>query len=150
MSPEATKYGPLPPIIRGQSELVCPFNRFAKETTWSEFHPDKGAGQRLDLVEILSITTDEEFRARFKGTPLLRPKRRGLLRNAAIVAANVECTAVVPVLIERIENDPEPLIRAHSLWALSCLDPKKSAPLIYYCLSDPNALVIEEADKLLQ
>ena len=145
MSPEATKYGPLPPIIRGQSELVCPFNRFAKETTWNEFHPDKGAGQRLDLVEILSITTDEEFRARFKGTPLLRPKRRGLLRNAAIVAANVECTAVVPVLIERIENDPEPLIRAHSLWALSCLDPKKSSLLISRCLSDPDPLVVEEA-----
>jgi epoxyqueuosine reductase len=145
MRPEATRYEKLPPIIRGQSELVCPFNRFAKETTWKEFHPEYGAGVRLDLVEILSIKTDEEFGARFKGTPLTRPKRRGLLRNAAVAARNIECTAAIPVLIERIRTDPEPLIRSHALWALAYLDRQKAKPLIEQALADPDIQVREEA-----
>jgi epoxyqueuosine reductase len=149
MLPGATKYGPLPVITRGESELVCPFNRFAKETTWREFHPDSGVGNRLDLVEVLSIATDEEFRKRFKGTPLTRPKRRGLLRNAAVVAANIGCTAAVPTLIERIKHDPEPLIRSHSLWAIAHLDPSKAAPLIEKSLKDFDPQVRDEAFQLM-
>ncbi len=145
MRPEATKYVPLPPIIRGQSELVCPFNRFAKETNWKEFHPEYGSGPRLDLVEILSLKTDEEFRARFKGTPLTRPKRRGLLRNAAVAARNIECTAAIPMLIERISTDPEPLIRSHALWAMAYLDRQKAKPFIEQALADPDIQVREEA-----
>lgn len=124
---------------------VCPFNRFAEDTKWPELQMSVGAGQRLDLVELLSISSDAEFRARFKGTPLTRPKRRGLLRNAAIVAANVECTAAVSVLIERITSDPEPLIRSHALWALAHLDKQKALPLIEQALNDVDAIVSEEA-----
>ncbi len=128
---------------------VCPFNRFSSETLWPELHPEAGVGARLDLVETLSIATDEEFRARFKGTPLTRPKRRGLLRNAAVVAANVGCTAAVPALIERIERDPEPLVRSHALWALAQLDERKAMPLIDRSLDDPDPLVRGEARAFL-
>jgi epoxyqueuosine reductase len=145
MTPKSIERGPLPPVVRGQSELVCPFNSFAKDTAWKELHPDAGVGPRLNLVEVLSMATDEEFRARFKGTPLTRPKRRGLLRNAAVVARNTDCAAAVPALVERVEHDPEPLIRSHALWALSHLDPHKSAPLIERSLNDPDSHVREEA-----
>jgi epoxyqueuosine reductase len=148
MSPDTTNRGSLPVIVRGESESVCPFNRFARETTWSEFHPGAGAGPRLDLVEVLSIDTDEMFRHRFKGTPLTRPKRRGLLRNAAVVAANVGCAAAVPVLIRRIEQDPEPLIRSHALWALARLDGPKARSFIERSLNDPDPLVREEGISL--
>lgn len=150
MQPEATKYGSLPIIVRGQTELVCPFNRFAQETAWQEFHPEAGAGQKLDLVEILSIETDEQFRARFKGTPLMRPKRRGLLRNAAVVAANIGCEAAVPVLAERIRNDAEPLIRSHSLWAMARLDRAESLRMAEGSLSDPDPSVRDEALLILE
>ncbi|HEX5736032.1 MAG TPA: HEAT repeat domain-containing protein [Blastocatellia bacterium] len=136
-------------IVRGESESVCPFNRFAKETAWKEFHPESGVGPRLDLVEVLSIATDEEFRARFKGTPLTRPKRRGLLRNAAVAAANIDCTAAVPVLIERAEHDPEPLIRSHVVWALAQLDSKRASPIIERALKDPDPMVRDEATRLI-
>ena len=129
---------------------VCPFNRFASDTRWPEFHPEAGVGPRLDLVAVLSIATDEEFRARFRGTPLARPKRRGLLRNAAVVAANVGATKTVPALITRVEDDPEPLIRNHCLWALSQLDPKRASTIAERLLnSDPDALVQEEAGLVL-
>lgn len=129
---------------------VCPFNRFASDTQWPEFHPEAGVGPRLDLVEALSIASDDAFRARFRGTPLTRPKRRGLLRNAAVVAANVGAAAVVPKLIERIETDNEPLIRSHCLWALSQLDPKRAAAIAERALkSDPDVLVRKEAGTVL-
>jgi epoxyqueuosine reductase len=129
---------------------VCPFNRFASDTRWPEFRPEAGVGPRLDLVELLSIASDEEFRVRFRGTPLTRPKRRGLLRNAAVVAANVGATAAVPLVIERIENDPEGLIRSHCLWALSQLNPKRAAPIAERALKgDPDPLVLEEARMIL-
>ncbi len=145
MPPGATRQGRLPVIVRGESESVCPFNSFAKETAWEEFHPDAGVGPRLDLVETLSISNDEEFRSRFKGTPLTRPKRRGLLRNAAVVAANVGCDRAVPALVERIKDDPEPLIRSHALWALARLDQKLAARLIEKSLNDPDPEVRGEA-----
>lgn len=125
---------------------VCPFNRFAEETRWPEFKPTAGAGPRLDLIEVLSIASDEEFRNRFRGTPLTRPKRRGLLRNAAVVAANVGATAAVPALIERIEHDAEPLIRSHALWALARLDEERARGLSHRLVrNDPDAFVREEA-----
>lgn len=124
---------------------VCPFNRFSSDTAWPELHAEAGAGARLDLVELLSIDTDEQFRGRFRGTPLTRPKRRGLLRNAAIVARNIDCTAAVPALVERINHDPEPLIRSHALWALAHLDPKKSARLVDLALEDIDPQVRQEA-----
>jgi epoxyqueuosine reductase len=92
-----------------------------------------------------SIELYEQFRARFKGTPLLRPKRRGLLRNAAVVARNIGCTAAIPALIERVTHDAEPLIRSHALWSLAHLDPGKAARFIEQSLSDPDPQVRDEA-----
>jgi len=130
---------------------VCPFNRFASQTEWLEFHPDAGVGPRLNLVDVLSITTDDEFRARFRGTALTRPKRRGLLRNAAIVAANVQATSAVPSLVALVETDPEPLIRSHSLWALAQLDLSRAGLTAERAMkTDPDPSVREEAETILR
>ena len=125
---------------------VCPFNRFASDTAWLELRPESGAGSRLDLGELLSIASDEQFRARFRGTALMRPKRRGLLRNAAIAAANIGATSAVPALVERIKSDAEPLIRSHALWALAQLDfklAKQIAPGLIK--NDPDESTRDEA-----
>ena len=126
---------------------VCPFNRFSSDASWPELRPEAGAGPRLDLVDLLSISSDDEFRGRLRGTPLTRPKRRGLLRNAAVVAANVGCTAAVPVLVERAEHDPEPLIRSHALWALLQLDPATGSRVFdRVSARDDDPLVRDEID----
>jgi len=61
---------------------VCPYNSHPKPTGVEEFHADRGAGPWLALEDVSAIRSDEEFRAAFQGTPLLRPKRTGLQRNA--------------------------------------------------------------------
>ena len=61
--------------------------------------------------------SDEEFRRRFRDTPLWRGKRRGLLRNAAIVLGNRPHPPAIAALIRGL-NDAEPLVRGASAWAL--------------------------------
>ena len=60
---------------------------------------------------------DAGFRQRFRGTPLVRSKRRGLLRNAAVALGNWGDSMAVPALARAL-YDHEPLIRGHAAWAL--------------------------------
>ena len=69
---------------------------------------------RLD--ELLALD-ERAFRERFAGTPLLRAKRRGLLRNAAVALGNSGLFAARPAL-ERAATDSDEQLRAHAAWAL--------------------------------
>jgi epoxyqueuosine reductase len=94
---------------------VCPWNRKAPHSAEPAFAPRSDL-RPVDARELLSLDA-EAFRARFRHTPLARPKRAGLLRNAAIVLGNQRDRAAVPVLMERLE-DIEPVIRGACAWAL--------------------------------
>jgi epoxyqueuosine reductase len=58
-----------------------------------------------------------EFSRRFKGSPIKRAKRRGLLRNVAVALGNWGSPEAVPVLVAALD-DEEPLVRGHAAWAL--------------------------------
>lgn len=96
---------------------VCPFNRFSRTTEWRELQPNSGSGAALELIDILQIDDDEEFRRRFEGTALMRAKRRGLVRNAAIVAANTGSKELLPFLLRLAVADPDEIVREHAAWA---------------------------------
>jgi epoxyqueuosine reductase len=84
---------------------VCPWNRH-----------DDSLPDTLNLVELLSLD-EEGFRRRFRGTALMRAKRRGLLRNAAMLLGNQGDASAIPAL-ERALTDAEPLVREAAQWAL--------------------------------
>ena len=67
---------------------VCPYNSKPTLTPWPEFLPEAGVGHHLDLLDLISIDSDIEFRRRFEKSPVRRPKRRGLTRNALVVLGN--------------------------------------------------------------
>jgi len=67
------------------------------------------------LTELMALD-DAGFRERFAGTPVLRAKRSGLLRNVAVALGNGCDTSSVPVL-EKAVRDPDPMIREHASWA---------------------------------
>lgn len=111
---------------------VCPWNR---KPTRDADHPlpgkqqAKSSGQHstrpvadqprfehLDLTDLFQID-DDQFRQRFRKTPLWRARRRGVLRNAAIVLGNQMQTATVPALNHGL-CDSEPLVRGACAWAL--------------------------------
>src|SRR5262249_2878519 len=75
---------------------VCPWNRKAPFASDAGIHPRDDL-LAVDAVELLTLS-ETEFRTRFRGTALLRPKRSGLLRNAAIVLGNIGDAAVLPAL----------------------------------------------------
>jgi len=97
---------------------VCPWNRFARQTAESAFLW-RGDLAAPDLVELLSLT-DEHFRERFRGSPIKRIKRRGLLRNVAVALGNTKEPAAIPYLEKALSKD-DPLIRAHVAWALKMI-----------------------------
>jgi epoxyqueuosine reductase len=69
------------------------------------------------LIELLAMD-DDGFRATFRGTPMQRTKRRGVLRNVCVALGNVgDATALPP--LERAAADPEPLIAEHAQWAIA-------------------------------
>ena len=98
---------------------VCPWNRKAPLATEPAFEPLPGHNA-LSLPELFKLT-DDEFRARFRKTPLWRPKRRGILRNAAIALGNEANPDSIDPLALGI-NDVEPLVRGASAWALRQID----------------------------
>lgn len=69
---------------------VCPFNAQPKTTDHPCFTASGGVGPWLDLSAVLAIQADQDFKTKFSETPLVRPKRQGLQRNAAVVAKNLE------------------------------------------------------------
>jgi epoxyqueuosine reductase len=73
----------------------------------------------LDPVELLSLTP-EEFRRRFRGTALTRARRRGMLRNAAIVLGNRGDPAALPAL-QLALHDEEELVRDAARWAIDAI-----------------------------
>jgi epoxyqueuosine reductase len=117
--------GPVPPELRpgvgdwvfgcDVCQEVCPWNRKAPPGTEPTLagRPDLVA---LDPVELLGLS-EEAFRHRFRSTPLWRPRRRGLLRNAALVLGNRGDPAALPAL-RRALQDPEPVVRDAAHWAI--------------------------------
>ncbi len=97
---------------------VCPWNRRAPDSECVEFQP------RLDLnpvnaAELLGLD-EPSFRTRFRATPLQRPGRSGMLRNAAIVLGNSQDQRFVSVL-EAALVDADSLVRGAVAWALGQL-----------------------------
>jgi epoxyqueuosine reductase len=90
---------------------VCPWNRKAARAP----HPP-GAAAGLSLAPLFDLD-EAGFRERFRETALSRAKRRGILRNAAVVLGNRRDASAVPALVKGL-RDPEPLVRAHAAWAL--------------------------------
>jgi epoxyqueuosine reductase len=114
--------GPIPRSLRPKlgewifgcdiCQEVCPWN------------PSAGAEPEDSLMPFLPdlmALDDEAFRRRFRKTAVSRARRRGLLRNAAVVLGNTGNPAAVPALTRTLRGEAEPLVRSHAAWALGKL-----------------------------
>ena len=95
---------------------VCPWNRFAREGNLMKPHARTDLGTP-DLIELLSLD-ESTFKQRFAGTPILRAKRRGFLRNVCVALGNVGDQSAL-LALKKAAGDAEPLIAEHAQWALS-------------------------------
>jgi epoxyqueuosine reductase len=127
---------------------VCPYNVKASSTEEASYLPRQGL-YAPDLIELLSID-EEEFRRRFRGSPIVRAKRRGFLRNVAVALGNNAGPQAVPALTHAL-NDQEPLVRGHVAWALGRIGSSEGlAALRQKLLSEENPEVKTEIEEALR
>ncbi|MFM2294967.1 MAG: tRNA epoxyqueuosine(34) reductase QueG [Verrucomicrobiota bacterium] len=94
---------------------ACPWNRFAREGRLMKPHVREDLSAP-DLLKLLALD-DTGFKKHFAGTPILRTKRRGLLRNVCVALGNVGDANALPALA-RATHDLEPLVAEHAAWAM--------------------------------
>jgi epoxyqueuosine reductase len=98
---------------------VCPWNRKAPATGRPEFQPREGLVN--PALAWLAEISEEEFRERFRGSPIKRTKRSGMRRNALIAIGNSGDRSLLPIA-ERACGDADPVISESAHWAKARLD----------------------------
>ncbi|TDJ03906.1 MAG: tRNA epoxyqueuosine(34) reductase QueG [Caldithrix sp.] len=94
---------------------VCPWNHRAAATDKPAFQPREGL-LNPDLEEIAKLSI-EEFREKFRQSPVKRAKYAGFLRNVAVAMGNSGNSKFLSVLEELSEHE-EPLVSGHAKWAV--------------------------------
>lgn len=120
---------------------VCPYNVKAVSTCEDAFSPREGL-YAPELVPLLALT-EEEFRRRFKGSPILRAKRRGFLRNVAVALGNLKSHEAVPALVQALQNE-EALVRRHVAWALGQIGTPQSLEALQRRLNVESDVEVKE------
>jgi len=95
---------------------VCPWNSRAPVTAEPAFQPLHAT----PVLEALAALSPEEFRDRFRSSPVWRTKYQGFLRNVAIAMGNLAHERYREPL-QRLAAHPDPVIAAAATWALSRL-----------------------------
>ncbi|HJL15730.1 MAG TPA: tRNA epoxyqueuosine(34) reductase QueG [Sandaracinaceae bacterium LLY-WYZ-13_1] len=123
--------GPIDPALRrplgghlfgcDDCQDVCPFNRTAAPP--DEATAPFAADPRLDVpVEALLEMNEDEHREWARGSPLRRPGREGLARNAALVLGNRGERRHLPALRRAAETDPSETVREAARWAVERIE----------------------------
>jgi epoxyqueuosine reductase len=129
---------------------VCPYTRAAATLHDADFQPPMIERSFPRLYWLLTMT-EAEFRAVYRGSAVLRAKRRGLARNAAVALGNVGTAADLPVLTTALRTHDEPLVRGHAAWAAGRLGGQAArAALDHSRSSDPDDSVRAEAERALE
>jgi epoxyqueuosine reductase len=98
-------------------QLVCPWNKFAQETSEPDFAP-RHSLDGAKLVELFGWT-EQEFLKRTEGMAIRRTGYEGWLRNIAVALGNApRSTEIIEALSARADH-PSPIVREHVAWALA-------------------------------
>ena len=95
---------------------VCPYNTKCRPTKEPAFWSRPGL-HAPELIPLLDLT-EGQFKVKFRGSPILRAKRWGFLRNVCVALGNSRRPEAVPALARTLREDPDALVRAHAAWAL--------------------------------
>jgi epoxyqueuosine reductase len=98
---------------------VCPWNRKAPASEKPEFQPREGLVN--PALAWLAEITEEEFREKFRGSPVKRTKRNGLRRNALIAIGNSGDRSLLSIA-ERASHDSDPAVSEAALWTKQRLE----------------------------
>jgi epoxyqueuosine reductase len=145
--------GPIPRPLRrlvgahifgcDRCQEVCPYNVNAPKTREHSFLAERGMGDE-NWISLFQLS-EEEFQVRFRESPILRAKRRGLLRNVAIALGNSHDPRLIPTLQGVLEREKEPLVRGHVAWALGEIGTDEARRVLKQAeLWESDSFVLEE------
>jgi len=119
-------HGPIPVALRplmgnriygcDDCLLACPWNRFAKATSESDFQPRNGL-ESAQLTELFAWS-EELFLKRMEGSPIRRLGHERWLRNIAVALGNAPPSQAVSEALRQRLQHPSELVREHVIWAL--------------------------------
>jgi len=97
-------------------QLVCPWNKFARTTTETDFAPR----HQLDGALLCDLFgwNQPEFLARTEGMAIRRTGYEGWLRNIAVALGNAPPSPAVIAALRARADDASALVREHVAWAL--------------------------------
>ena len=99
---------------------VCPWNvKFQEPPIEPAYRarPGLDGPPLVELAERLLAMDDAAFSRAFRGSPIKRAKRNGLLRNVCVGLGNRGRESAVPALTRALQ-DGAPLVRGHAAWGL--------------------------------
>ncbi|MBL8684136.1 MAG: tRNA epoxyqueuosine(34) reductase QueG [Myxococcales bacterium] len=127
--------GPIPEELRApmgdrfygcdDCQDVCPFN---KSPVPREVSPQFALGTRWSTrtVESILALDDAEFRRLTVGSPLGRPGRDGLVRNALIVLGNTGDARHIPALRATLARESNASLLALAQWAIARIEARST------------------------
>ena len=128
---------------------VCPWNRFAKASRQSQSFAPRRENKAPELISLMCLS-EQQFRERFRGSPIRRARYAGFLRNVAVAIGNSGDRQAVPLLLHRL-HDAQSLVRGHVAWALGSLGGSEATQGLRERLSvEPDSWVREEIRAALQ
>ena len=97
-------------------QMVCPWNKFAKPTAETDFHPR----HTLDQATLVSLFRWDEqtFLSNTEGSAIRRIGHERWLRNLAVGLGNATTSIPVIEALNACRDHPSELVREHVLWAL--------------------------------
>jgi epoxyqueuosine reductase len=123
------KRGPIPEELRtpiGRQvfgcdicQEVCPWNRKASRQSFASFSTTRSELVNPALSWLAGLSP-EEFNRQFRGSPIKRTKRSGLLRNIAIAMGNSGDREFLSQL-EAWSSDEDPVLAEAASWAIKHL-----------------------------
>lgn len=96
---------------------VCPYTGAAADAPDPAFLPHDIENAYPSLHALLAMSNDT-FRQRYRGTAVLRAKRNGMARNAAVALGNIGTEDDAGSLVAALLGHDAPLVRGHVAWAL--------------------------------
>ena len=99
---------------------VCPWNvKFWTPSGEPAYRarPELDGPLLVELAERLLAMDDAAFSRAFRGSPIKRARRNGLLRNVCVGLGNLGGEEAVAVLVLALQ-DEAPLVRGHAAWGL--------------------------------
>lgn len=96
---------------------VCPYTRAAADDPDRDFLP-RSVEHAYPSLHALLVLSTRTFRDRYQGTAVMRARRTGLARNAAVALGNIGTDDDVPLLARSTLGHDAALVRGHAAWAL--------------------------------